>query len=509
MAEIRVTKVEQQGQTKFKNVPIAVTPEGFWCCPSPVVFQKASKPNNSLNKLKPSQKTQTPTPEKKPIPQHRPSVVSEEPNVSVPVETDQTPHPNIMNVPKKVSIEFGESGSSDVRVVLIGKQGLAVKLNVHRDILAENSMFFASKIMSGQEPVHPCVIEVDDCDDVEIYVETVGLMYCSDLRQRLIKQSVSRVLRILKVAEHIGFRTCMQSCLKYLEAIPWVGEEEEQKVVASVLRLRGEGMGVNPVLKRVLPEISKPPKDTLAHILTLVLNSDVEIGRREMKSIVLKLLRENNDTLPNEILYSSCRSCLGLLLDLFRQEEDEPDGKKIALHADNLTWMFEMLIDRQSGDGFTEMWASQDEMASLHAKLPTVVRHHVSFITGRVFVGIGRGEVLPCKETRQRLLETWLEPLMKDYRWLQHGSCRSFDRKVVEEGIGRTILTLPLEEQQRVLLVWLDWFLKAGDNCPNLQRAFEVWWRRTFIRPFTDSQSMEASSAPAASDALLSVVSEN
>jgi len=34
---------------------------------------------------------------------------------------------------------------------------------------------------------------------VEIYVETVGLMYCSDVKQRLIKQTVPRVLRILKV----------------------------------------------------------------------------------------------------------------------------------------------------------------------------------------------------------------------------------------------------------------------------------------------------------------------
>ena len=53
MAEIRLTRVEQ-GQAKIRNVPIAVTPEGFWCCPSPVVFQKNLKPQNPLNKPKPS-----------------------------------------------------------------------------------------------------------------------------------------------------------------------------------------------------------------------------------------------------------------------------------------------------------------------------------------------------------------------------------------------------------------------------------------------------------------------
>ncbi|KOM57539.1 hypothetical protein LR48_Vigan11g057200 [Vigna angularis] len=53
MGDIRITRVEQS-QTKIKSVPIAVTPEGFWCCPTPVGLQKSLKPQNPLNKLKPS-----------------------------------------------------------------------------------------------------------------------------------------------------------------------------------------------------------------------------------------------------------------------------------------------------------------------------------------------------------------------------------------------------------------------------------------------------------------------
>lgn len=220
MAEIRLTKVEQ-GQTKVKNVPIAVTPEGFWCCPSPVVFQKSVKSQNPLNKPKSSplstqtssQKKQTSVPEKKLANNAPPrsnvvadelkGLTSEAPSVSTSVATERTPHPKIENVARKVSIEFGEPGTSDLRVILLGKQGFAVKLNVHRGILVENSSFFANKI-SQQQPVFPC-IEVDDCEDVEIYVETVGLMYSKDLRQRLIKQSVPRVLRILKVISLLVF----------------------------------------------------------------------------------------------------------------------------------------------------------------------------------------------------------------------------------------------------------------------------------------------------------------
>lgn len=278
-----------------------------------------------------------------------------------------------------------------------------------------------------------------------------------------------------------------------------MGQEEEDKVVSLVSRLEGEGIGVKPVLKRVSPETPTPPNDTLSHILELVLRSREEKGRREMKSVVLKLLKENNSLsdLCNETLYASCGSSLDSLLSLFKQaaEPDLPDGaverrepvvKSIALEADNVLWLLDILADRQAADEFAVTWADQQELASLHTRLPAAGRHHVSMISARLFVGIGRGELLPSKDTRHLLLKTWLQPLISDYGWLQHG-CRSFDRKVVEEGIGRTILTLPLEDQQSILLSWLGSFLKGGDSCPNLQRAFEVWWRRTFVRPYGES----------------------
>ncbi|KAA8547297.1 hypothetical protein F0562_003839 [Nyssa sinensis] len=522
MAEIRLTRLEQ-GQTKIRNVPIAVTSDGFWCCPSPVVFQKTLKTQNPLNKPKSSpprpkasvQKKLTPLTEKKAtatpsrsgiVSDDQRNFTSDTPVLSASVVSERMPRQKIENLPRKVSIEFGEPGTSDLKVVLLGRQGFAVKLSVHKSVLVDNSSFFAAKLSEQQLLLH--CLQIDDCEDVEIYVETVGLMYCKELKQRLIKQSVSRVLRILKIAEQLGFNSCIQSCLEYLEAVPWVGEEEEEKVVSSVLRLQGEGIGVTPVLKRVSSDTSNTPRDTLSHIMELVLKSNEERGRREMKSVVLKLLRENN-RLPgcsgsadicNETIYSSCRSCLDSLLSLFRQaaepefvdkpvDSKEPVVKQMTLEADNLSWLLEILADRLAADEFAVMWASQQELASLHTKLPIVSRHHVSCITARLFVGIGRGELLPSKETRHLLLQTWLQPLINDYSWLHHG-CRSFDRKVVEEGIGRTILTLPLEEQQSILLAWLGSFLKAGDNCPNLQRAFEVWWRRTFVRPYVEQGNL-------------------
>lgn len=213
MAEIRLPRLEQS-QTKIRSVPIAVTPEGFWCCPSPTVFQKTIKTHNALNKPKPPPATNPP-----PIPKKQSSVNEKKANSTpsrTPIVTNEqkspcfdatvlnpslanekAPRPRPENAPRKVTIEFGEAGTSDLKVILLGKQGLAVKLSVHRSVLMEHSSFFKTRI-SEQQPVFP-FLEIDDCDDVEICVETIGLMYCRDLKLRLIKQSVSRVLRILKV----------------------------------------------------------------------------------------------------------------------------------------------------------------------------------------------------------------------------------------------------------------------------------------------------------------------
>lgn len=517
MAEIRLTRIEQ-GQTRIRNVPIAVTPEGFWCCPSPVVFQKSTKTHNKIprhhhpaskkqipSQKKPASHEQPPPPPPGPPPSLVPVPVSgssddqKDPppavvtNISTQISDNRTNRSKVENVPRKVSIELGEPGTSDLQVLLLGKQTFAVKLCVHKNVLLEKSGFFLDKLSEQQQQQHQpssSSLEIDDCEDIEIYVETVGLMYCKDLRLQLMKQNVSRVLRILKVAELLRFKCCINSCLEYLEAVPWVGDEEEEKVVTSVLRLREEGIGVTPILKRVASENIDPPKDTIAHIIDLVLKSSEERGRREMKAIVLKLLRENNATSSSsglsdvytQTIYSSCKSCLSSLLNQFRHAE-VVDKKQIGLDVDNLTWLLEILADRQAADEFAIMWANQEELAKLHDIVPVVTRNRVSCITARLFVGIGRGELLPAKETRHLLLERWLQPLIDDYSWLQHG-CRSFDSKAVEEGIGRTILTLPLEDQQSILLAWLGSFLKAGDNCPNLQKAFEVWWRRTFVKPY-------------------------
>lgn len=98
--------------------------------------------------------------------------------------------------------QFNDQDAADVRLTLSSKDGLSVSLSVHRHILVAHSRFFAAKLSdrwSKQQRSLPHLVEISDCDDIEVYIETLRLMYCKDIRQRLMREDVSKVLGILKV----------------------------------------------------------------------------------------------------------------------------------------------------------------------------------------------------------------------------------------------------------------------------------------------------------------------
>ncbi|THF96379.1 hypothetical protein TEA_026371 [Camellia sinensis var. sinensis] len=71
-----------------------------------------------------------------------------------------------------------------------------------RSILVAHNQFFAVKLSDRwskqQRTSNPYIVEIADCDDVEVYIEALSLMYCKDLRKKLMKEDVTRVLGILK-----------------------------------------------------------------------------------------------------------------------------------------------------------------------------------------------------------------------------------------------------------------------------------------------------------------------
>ncbi|GMH22688.1 hypothetical protein Nepgr_024531 [Nepenthes gracilis] len=396
---------------------------------------------------------------------------------------------------------FNDPNSSDIRLTLSGKDGVSVSVNMHRQILVVHSRFFAGKLLERwskqrSSGATPMAVEVTDCDDLEVYIATLSLMYCKDLRRRLLKEDVSKVLGILKVSAAIGFDAGVLSCLEYLEAAPWT-EDEEEKVASLLSDLQLQGIGASDVLKRVSLDIvateesSNDNEELLMKLLNVVLEGKDEKARREMKGLISKLLHEDSyqNYLGKDSLYLACNSCLQQLrLHFLRAAaSNSHDVGQIARQADNLHWILDILISRQIAEEFLMTWASQIEMSEAHSKVPPIHRFEVSRVTARLLVGIGKGQLLASEERRWSLLQTWLVPFYEDFGWMRRAS-KGLDRHLIEDGLSNTILTLPLARQQEILLAWFERFLNSGDDCPDIRRGFEVWWRRVFWRRNHKSQ---------------------
>ncbi|XP_019199257.1 PREDICTED: BTB/POZ domain-containing protein At5g60050 [Ipomoea nil] len=391
----------------------------------------------------------------------------------------------------------GSGSGGDVKLTIAARDGWPkVSMDVHRRVLAGRSRFFAEKLRrSGSHSV-----EILDCDDVEVYVKTVVLMYCEDLKKKLIGEGVSKVLGLLKVSSAIMFDAGIMACLEYLEAAPWSSDEEE-KVITLLTQLHLPDSATD-LLHRVVPEpsTSSGTDDVLLRLLSSVLQAKDDRARKEMKIVISRLLREDvpDNTISRDMLYNLCHGCLNSLL-LCASEATcvDESGKdrgvvmgEIAREADNVQWIVDILIERKMGDEFVDLWADQKELASLHSKIPTMYRHEISRITAQLCVAIGRGHLLVPKDARFSLLSTWLEALYEDFGWMRR-ACRSIDKTLVEDGLSQTILTLPLPQQQAIMLNWFDRFLNKGDDCPNIQKAFQVWWRRAFIKQYVPESQLQ------------------
>ncbi|XVE59160.1 hypothetical protein DITRI_Ditri05aG0023200 [Diplodiscus trichospermus] len=392
-------------------------------------------------------------------------------------------------------------GSGDIRLTIVSRDGYKVSMDVHRRVLSEKSRFFAEKLSQRREKGISHTVEISECDDVEVYVETVVLMYCDDLKKRLIGENVNKILALLKVSAAIKFDAGISSCLEYLEAVPW-SEDEEEKIISHLSQLELHSSMMD-ILQRVSsePSTSARADDIFLKLLTGVLQAKDDKARREMKTLISRLLREdsfdddNRLDVSKDTLYHLCHRCLSSLVLCLSEATCMDSSRRdrgvlmaeIAREADNLQWIVDILIDKRMADDFVKLWADQRELAELHSKIPTMYRHEISRITAQLCIAIGRGNILVPKDSRFSLLSTWLEALYEDFGWMRRAS-RSVDKKLVEDGLSQTILTLSLRQQQVILLGWFDRFLNKGDDCPNIQRAFEVWWRRAFIRRYADLQ---------------------
>ena len=90
------------------------------------------------------------------------------------------------------------------------------------------------------------------------------------------------------------FDAGISSCLEYLEAVPW-SEDEEEKVLSHLSQLEIHG-SMTEVLQRVSsePSTSARADDVFLKLLSGVLQAKDDKARREMKTLISGLLKEDS-----------------------------------------------------------------------------------------------------------------------------------------------------------------------------------------------------------------------
>ncbi|KAK6922823.1 hypothetical protein RJ641_011127 [Dillenia turbinata] len=405
---------------------------------------------------------------------------------------------------------FDGVGIFDVRLCLRGKNGGSLVLELSSEVLSANSSVFADLIANWRKGSSQiCRIEVPDVENLGIFRETIELMFEDDITKRLLNIGVYRTIYILEVAAGIMFSKGILSCLKYLEAVPW-SEIEEEKLRNLFTRYKFDDATTIDILARLYLDDTAGSQQNLASQLVWSITTSGEASaRNELKSFVKGLLCEssvyekNQPDLSKEDIYAVCQSCLSSLISLFEEASDgipheklskkdaaKPLIERISRQVDNINWLLEILLDHQIAEELVNMWADQGDLIKMHENASPMVRYELSRVSAALFIAIGTRNLHCRSDARLRLLQAWFGPMLLDFSWLQR--CRKgLDMKTLEEAMGQALLTLPLKHQYVLFMEWFRCFSKQGAECPNLSKAFQIWWRRSFLRG-SETQAVES-----------------
>lgn len=405
-------------------------------------------------------------------------------------------------------------GIFDVRLNLMGKNGGSVVLELNSEVLSANSSVFADLIAhyrtsSSGSVANFCRIEVPEVENLNVFQMTIELMFEEDVIKRLIKIGVYRSIDILEVSAGIAFAKGVSSCLKFLEAVPW-SEDEEEKLRTLFSKLKFNDATTRDILARLYVLDSVDSQQTLARQLVWSITTCNDANaRNELKSLVKSLLCKSSvyekdyPDVNKEDIYVVCQSCMDALVNLFeeasgsartiklaKKETGKPLIERISKQVDNINWLLEILLDWQMAEEFVNMWANQVELLSMHERTSPMVRYELSRVSALLFIVMGTRKLQCGSEARLGFLQAWFGPMLLDFGWLQRCK-KGLDLKALEEAMGHVLLTLPLKHQYPLFMEWFRYFSKHGTECPNLSKAFQIWWRRSFLRG-SESNAIES-----------------
>lgn len=401
------------------------------------------------------------------------------------------------------SYQFGDRHTSNVVIYLRKNKGRTEVFYTHSFILKSNSKYFADRL-SDRSSCSYIDIECTEFD-YDLHVELLRRLYLPADSLLDSWDSVRSALGILQVAISLHCEGIVDSCIQYLEAVPWEDSEEDEilKVVSQL------GPMAMPILARIQPVDSSATKDVYISAIRFATSiddlcppfgDDLRTSAQEQVEYMLGddddmpfVIADDEVKLETRIslskIFSSFETELSFLLE--SDVTVELAENKIMRRLSDLEWMCNILPKMDLMKDFVAKWVdiSNNLLAILEdQKLDSgmwCLKLKLIEVTAKVLDAVGYGNVILPAPSRVLLLKSWLpyirklKPILdsmsnKDIAFaykMDEDLCQS-----IEGAIVSLISALPSNDQADILA---DWMGTEQLRYPDLSEAFEVWCYRT------------------------------
>ncbi|KAH7659558.1 BTB/POZ domain-containing protein [Dioscorea alata] len=403
--------------------------------------------------------------------------------------------------------EFGDQSTSDVTVCLRSRDGMPELFYCHSSILKQKSGFFAEQLISDNTSPKNYIEVKCQGSEYDHYAKLLKLLYLSEDLILDSWDAVKTALGVLRASIALRCEVITNSCIQYLEAVPWEEKEEEEilKITPAL------GTAATALLARIRPVNENAAKNVFLsaiHFATTT-ESSFPLYADELKTSAQEqveyMLVEDEDT-PLVILDEDVRSevrtglarvftrfegelnTLKIFFDLSPQEAEE----RMLQCLSDIDWMCNILPKMEMMKDFILNWigVSAHMLAIIQADAYCsglwAVKAKLIELAGKAFDAVGYGSVVLPAPSRLHFLKTWL-PYMRKMKPIldsQGEGDESFPHKMdtdqcqnIEGAIISLVLALPSNDQAEILGDWMKMAEKV--KFPDLSEAFEVWCYRT------------------------------
>ncbi|KAK9053070.1 hypothetical protein SSX86_029700 [Deinandra increscens subsp. villosa] len=403
-----------------------------------------------------------------------------------------------------VCFGFNDINTSDVTVRLRNNVGKPELFYAHSSILREKSKYFADKLL--EVPNCGALIDIHCLDyDYEHHVDLLKSLYlCKD---SLLESwnSVHSAVGVLQLATEFNCQEIIESCIHYLEAVPWE-DKEEDLILKVVPKLGPVAM---PILARVQPVDLSATKNVFISAIrfaTSIASPSPPFGdelRTSAQEQVEYMLGDDDEEIPlviaDEEVKSESKKGLVNIFSLFDkdlsglllQTDDESAEKSVMQSLSDLSWICNILSKMNLMKEFVDQWIdfSSRVIGVMEDKLLKSsmwgLKLKIIEINWKVLDAVSYGNVIIPPARRVELVKTWLpyirntKPILDSIGNEETGYPYKMDDDLcqnIEGAIVALLSALPSNDQADILADWMN-----GEQLkyPDLSEAFEIWCYRT------------------------------